>query len=50
VKFGADGGIVQKPPLAVQNQGGKFVLVYPSDVGGVKAAKLNYPLTPWRSR
>ncbi|OLC63404.1 MAG: hypothetical protein AUH76_06500, partial [Candidatus Rokubacteria bacterium 13_1_40CM_4_67_11] len=30
VKFGADGGIVQKPPIAVQNQGGKFVMVYPA--------------------
>ena len=50
VKFGADGGIVMKPPIAVQNQGGKFVLVYPADVSGAKASKLNYPLTPWRSR
>ena len=50
VKFGADGGIVQKPPIAVQNQGGKFVMVYPAEVGGAKASKLIYPLTPWRSR
>ncbi len=50
VKFGADGGIVQKPPLAVQNQGGKFVLVYPPEAGGTKAAKVTYPLTPWRDR
>ncbi len=50
VKFGPDGGIVQKPPIAVQNQGGKFVMVYPGEVGGAKAAKLIYPLTPWRSR
>src|SRR2546427_390333 len=35
VKFGADGGIVQKPPIAVQNQGGKFVMVYPADLRGV---------------
>jgi branched-chain amino acid transport system substrate-binding protein len=50
VKFGADGGIVQKPPIAVQIQGGKFALVYPKEVGGVQAAKLVYPLAPWRSR
>lgn len=50
VKFGADGGIVQKPPIAVQIQGGKFALVYPKEVGGVQATKLVYPLTPWRSR
>jgi branched-chain amino acid transport system substrate-binding protein len=50
VKFGPDGGIVQKPPIAVQIQGGKFALVYPKQVGGVQAAKLGYPLTPWRSR
>ncbi len=50
VKFGADGGIVQKPPIAVQIQGGKFALVYPKEVGGVRAAKLVYPLAPWRSR
>ncbi len=50
VKFGADGGIVQKPPIAVQVQGGKFVLVYPKEVGGAQAGKLIYPLTPWRSR
>ena len=50
MKFGADGGIVQKPPIAVQNQGGKFVMVYPAEVGGARASKLIYPLTPWRSR
>jgi branched-chain amino acid transport system substrate-binding protein len=50
VKFGPDGGIVQKPPIAVQIQGGKFALVYPKEVGGAQAAKLVYPLTPWRSR
>ena len=50
VKFGPDGGIVQKPPIAVQIQGGKFVLVYPKEVGGVQASKLTYPLTPWRAR
>jgi branched-chain amino acid transport system substrate-binding protein len=50
VKFGTDGGIVQKPPIAVQIQNGKFVMVYPKDVGGVQAGKLIYPLTPWRSR
>jgi branched-chain amino acid transport system substrate-binding protein len=49
-KFGADGGIALKPPIAVQIQGGKSVLVYPTDVGGTKAGKLAYPLTPWRSR
>ena len=49
-KFGADGGIALKPPIAVQIQGGKSVLVYPTDVGGTKAGKLVYPLTPWRSR
>lgn len=49
-KFGADGGIVLKPPIAVQIQGGRSVLVYPADVGGTKAGKLTYPLTPWRSR
>jgi branched-chain amino acid transport system substrate-binding protein len=50
VKFGADGAIVQKPPIAVQIQGGKFALVYPREVGGAQAAKLIYPLAPWRSR
>ena len=50
VKFGPDGGIVQKPPIAVQIQGGKFVLVYPQEVGGAQAGKLAYPLAPWRSR
>jgi branched-chain amino acid transport system substrate-binding protein len=50
VKFGADGGIALKPPIAVQIQGGKFALVYPADVGGTKASKLIYPLAPWRSR
>ncbi len=50
VKFGADGGIALKPPIAIQIQGGKSVLVYPADVGGTKAVKLLYPLTPWRSR
>ncbi|HEX3176692.1 MAG TPA: amino acid ABC transporter substrate-binding protein [Methylomirabilota bacterium] len=50
VKFGADGAIVQKPPIAVQIQSGKFALVYPREVGGAQAAKLIYPLAPWRSR
>ena len=50
VKFGPDGAIVQKPPIAVQIQNGKFVLVYPHDVSGAQAGKLLYPLAPWRSR
>jgi branched-chain amino acid transport system substrate-binding protein len=50
VKFGPDGAIVQKPPIAVQIQNGGFVLVYPREVGGTQAAKLIYPLAPWRSR
>jgi branched-chain amino acid transport system substrate-binding protein len=50
VKFGADGAIVQKPPIAVQIQNGKFAMVYPREVGGAQAAKLIYPLAPWRSR
>lgn len=50
VKFGADGGIVQKPPIAVQIQDGKFVMVYPKEIGSLQAGKLIYPLTPWRSR
>ncbi len=50
VKFGADGGIVQKPPIAIQIQNGKFALVHPREVGGMQAGKLMYPLTPWRSR
>jgi branched-chain amino acid transport system substrate-binding protein len=50
VKFGADGAIVQKPPIAVQIQNGKFELVYPRDVSGAQAGKLIYPLAPWRSR
>jgi hypothetical protein len=41
---------VQKPPIAVQIQNGKFALVYPKAVGGSQAAKLIYPLAPWRSR
>jgi branched-chain amino acid transport system substrate-binding protein len=50
VKFGPDGAIVHKPPIAVQIQGGKFVMVYPKEVGGSQAGKLVYPLGPWRSR
>jgi branched-chain amino acid transport system substrate-binding protein len=50
VKFGPDGAIVQKPPIAVQIQNGKFVMVYPREVGGAQAAKVIYPLAPWRSR
>jgi branched-chain amino acid transport system substrate-binding protein len=50
VKFGADGGIVQKPPLAVQIQNGKFALVYPKEVAGFQATKVIYPLVPWRNR
>jgi len=50
VKFAADGGIVQKPPIAVQIQNGKFALVYPKDVSGTQAGTLIYPLAPWRSR
>ena len=50
VKFGADGAIVQKPPIAVQIQGGKFVLVYPKEIAGTQAAGSPYPLGPWRSR
>jgi branched-chain amino acid transport system substrate-binding protein len=50
VKFGPDGAIVQKAPIAVQVQGGKFQLVYPREIGGVQATKLAFPLAPWRSR
>ncbi len=50
VKFGPDGAIVQKPPIAVQVQGGKLVMVYPKEIGKVQAAKLLYPLAPWQSR
>ncbi len=50
VKFGPDGAIVQKAPIAVQIQGGKFQLVYPREIAGVQAAKLLFPLAPWRSR
>jgi branched-chain amino acid transport system substrate-binding protein len=50
VKFGPDGAIVQKPPIAVQIQSGKFAMVYPREVAGAQAAKLIYPLAPWRSR
>jgi len=50
VKFGPDGGIVHKPPIAVQIQNGKFVLVYPKEVGGAQAGKLMYPLASWRAR
>jgi branched-chain amino acid transport system substrate-binding protein len=50
VKFGPDGVIALKPPIAVQIQGGKFALVFPREVGGSQAAKLIYPLTPWRQR
>lgn len=50
VKFGPDGVIVHKPPIAVQIQSGKFALVYPKEVGGAQAARLIYPLVPWRSR
>jgi len=48
VKFGADGAIVQKPPIAVQIQGGKFVMVYPKEIGGLQAGKLLYPRLPSR--
>src|SRR2546421_779473 len=37
VKFSADGGLVQKPPIVVQNQSGKFVMGYPAEFGGAKA-------------
>jgi branched-chain amino acid transport system substrate-binding protein len=50
VKFGTDGAIVQKPPIAVQIQGGKFVLVYPKEIAGMQATAPLYPLGPWRSR
>ena len=50
VKFGPDGAIVQKAPIAVQIQGGKFQLVYPREIAGVQAAKLAFPLASWRSR
>ncbi len=50
VKFAADGSIVPKPPIAAQIQKGKFALVYPKDVSGTQAARLIYPLAPWRSR
>jgi hypothetical protein len=50
VKFGADGAIVQKPPIAIQIQGGKFVMVYPRELAGMQAGSLVYPLGPWRSR
>ena len=50
VRFGSDGAIVQKPPIAVQIQGGKFVLVYPKEIAGTQAGSLVYPLGPWRSR
>lgn len=50
VKFGADGAAVLKPPIAVQIQGGKFVMTYPKDLGGLQSGKLLYPLKPWKSR
>lgn len=50
VKFGADGAIVLKPPIAVQIQNGKFVMVYPQEVGGVRGGTLLYPLKPWTAR
>lgn len=50
VKFGADGAIVLKSPIAVQVRGGKLVMVYPTEIGGVQGGKLLYPLTPWKSR
>lgn len=50
VKFGADGAIVLKPPIAVQIQDGKFVMIYPQEVGGVRGRTLLYPLKPWTAR
>lgn len=50
VKFGADGAIELKSPIAVQVQGGKLVMVYPKEVEGVQGGKLVYPLAPWKSR
>jgi len=50
VKFGPDGAIVLKPPIAVQIQAGKLVMVYPKEIGGVQGGKLLYPLAPWKSR
>ncbi len=50
VKFGRDGSIELKPPIAVQIQGGKFVLMYPKEIAGIQAGSLLYPLGPWRSR
>jgi branched-chain amino acid transport system substrate-binding protein len=50
VKFSADGVITLKPPIAIQFQAGKWQLVYPTEVKGVQATKLAYPLQPWKSR
>ncbi|MBI4242202.1 MAG: amino acid ABC transporter substrate-binding protein [Candidatus Rokubacteria bacterium] len=50
VKFGADGAVVLKPPIAVQVQGGKLVMVYPTEVGGVRGGTPAYPLKPWKFR
>ena len=50
VKFGADGSIALKPPIAVQVQGGKLVMVHPKEIEGVKGAELAYPLKPWKAR
>ena len=47
VKFGPDGAIVQKPPLAVQIQDGRGVLVWPKLQG---AKPLRYPMPPWDRR
>jgi branched-chain amino acid transport system substrate-binding protein len=50
VKFGKDGAIELKPPIAVQVQGGKLVMVYPREIEGLQSAKLVYPLAPWKTR
>lgn len=47
VKFGPDGAIVLKPPLAVQIQDGRGVLVWPKLQG---AKPLRYPMPPWDRR
>jgi hypothetical protein len=41
---------VHKPPIAVQIQGGKSVLMYPKEIAGMQAGSLVYPLGPWSSR
>jgi len=47
IKFGPDGANVDHPPVAVQVQNGKLVIVFPKDVA---EKPVLYPAKPWKER